>query len=133
MAVEFIALISRKNKLMKTKMIIRLAVIAKLVFSVLICSYFWQATSIEQIRMLPIQVLIMCVVYIALQMLTRRLSGERNWWDWVYYFGLLCIMVPVSFASEENAMLFHFLTDYGTLLLIVPVLVDGWFIIRSNP
>jgi hypothetical protein len=118
---------------MNNQMIVRLAVIAKLVLSVLICSYFWQATTIQEVRMLPMQVLIMCVAYIGLQMLTRRLSAQQNWWDWVYYVGLICVMVPVSFATEENATFYHILTDYGTLLLIIPVLVDGWFLIRSNP
>jgi hypothetical protein len=113
-------------------MIIRLAVVAKLILAVLICSYFWQAITILEIRQLPMQVLIMCVAYIGLQMLTRRLSGSQNWWDWVYYVGLLCIMIPVSIANDENAALYHAITDYGTILLIIPVLIDGWFLINPK-
>jgi hypothetical protein len=118
---------------MNQKLIIRLATVAKLVLAVLICSYFWESTTLLEIRQLPMTVLVMCVVYIGMQMLTRRLSGNQNWWDWVYYVGLICIMVPVSFANEKNELLYHVMTDYGTILLIIPVLVDGWFLIRSNP
>jgi hypothetical protein len=118
---------------MAKNLIVRLAVVAKLVLAVLICSYFWDSTTIDSIRQIPMVVLIMCVVYIGLQMLTRRLAGSQNWWDWVYYIGLLCIMIPVSIANEENAQLYHAMTDYGTVLLIIPVLVDCWFLIRSYP
>lgn len=118
---------------MAKNLIIRLALVVKLILAVLICSYFWDSSTLEEIRQLPMMVLIMCVVYIGLQMLTRRLTNSQNWWDWVYYVGLLCIMIPVSIANEKNEVLFHAMTDYGTILLIIPVLVDGWFLIRSNP
>lgn len=114
-------------------LIIRLAIVIKLVLAVLICSYFWDATTLEEIKQLPMVVLIMCVAYIGLQMLTRRMTGSQNWWDWIYYLGLICIMIPVSIANEKNEQLYHAMTDYGTILLIIPVLIDGWFLIRSNP
>lgn len=117
---------------MSKAIIIRLAVFVKLVLSVLICTYFWKSSQLIEIRQLPMYVLIMCVVYIALQMLTRRLSENQNWWDWVYYLGLLCIMIPVSLATEKNEQLYHAMTDYGTSLLILPVLVDGWYLLRSK-
>lgn len=56
----------------------------------------------------------------------------QHWWDWVYYIGLLCIMIPVMFANEKSADLYHIIVDYGTLLLVLPVLVDGWLLVKPN-
>lgn len=118
---------------MNRNMILRIAIVAKLALAILICSYFWQSTTLEEIRQIPMQILILCVAYIGLQMFTRRFSGTQNWWDWIYYVGLLSIMIPVSIADKKNEILYHSITDYGTLLLIIPVLIDGWYIISSKP
>ena len=117
---------------MNVRLILSLAVVAKLVLAVLICTYFWEATTLAEIQQLPIYLLILCVAYIGLQMFTRRMSGVQNWWDWVYYIGLLSIMLPVTLANPAQEKIFHLITDFGTLLLVIPVLVDGWFLVKSN-
>lgn len=117
---------------MNKRIIISLAVILKLILASLICTYFWKSTTLIEIQQIPLYVLILSVAYIGLQMATRRISGVQNWWDWVYYIGLLSIMIPVTFANTEHEKLFHAITDYGTILLIIPVLVDGWHLVKPN-
>ena len=114
------------------KLVLRLAIIVKLLLSILICSYFWGVNDLEGIQQLPMYVLIFCVSYIGLQMITRRISKAQHWWDWVYYGGLLCIMIPVMFAEENTLNIYNVITDFGTLLLVLPVLADGWVLINPN-
>ena len=114
-----------------SRLILALTIIAKLVLAVLIAWYFWNATTLIEIKQLPVYILIYAVVYIGLQMVTRKLSKVTNWWDWVYYIGLLSIMIPVLLASTENEVMFHAITDYGIICLILPVLVDGYFFVNK--
>lgn len=41
-------------------------------------------------------------------------------------------MVPVMLATEEKLSVYNAITDYGTIMLILPGLVDGYFIITKN-
>lgn len=114
------------------RFILAFAIIAKLVLSVLICMYFWNATELIQIKEIPIYLLVLAIAYIGLQMTTRKLATVHNWWDWVYYMGLVSIMVPVSFATSEHEKMYHIITDVGTICLILPVLADGYFFIENK-
>lgn len=95
------------------------------VCTAIILGYYWMATSLQDIATLPIFVLALALVYIGLQLIKRALLKIQNWWDWTYYLGLLAIVLPVLFAKEDNQVYFHLLTDYGTLFLMLPVLLDG--------
>jgi hypothetical protein len=118
---------------MSKKLLLAIIIIGKLVLSVLICSYFWNISDLISLKQLPVFVIILAVIYIGLQMLTRKLSEVNNWWDWVYYFGLLSIMIPVTFATKESETIFHLITDIGTICLILPALADGYFLIVQSP
>jgi hypothetical protein len=114
------------------KIILHLAIVAKLILSFFISSYFWNTDTLYDINNLPVYVLILCVAYIVLQMISRKISTAQHWWDWVYYLGLLCIMLPVMLANEESLKMYNYITDYGTLLLLIPVLVDGYLLIKPK-
>lgn len=114
------------------RFILAFVIITKLILSVLICLYFWNATELVQIKQIPIYLLAMAIVYIGLQMITRKLATVHNWWDWVYYIGLVAIMIPVSFATKEHEVIYHLITDIGTICLILPVLADGYFYIGNS-
>lgn len=118
---------------MSKRLLLALVIVGKLVLSVLICTYFWNATDLLALKQLPIMVIILAVFYIGLQMLTRKLSEVNNWWDWVYYFGLLSIMIPVTFATKQYEQIFHLITDIGTICLILPAMADGYFLIVQSP
>lgn len=108
-----------------------LAIIFKLVLAVIICLYFWEATMLVELKQIPVYILVLTVVYIALQLVTRRISSVHHWWDWVYYFGLVSIMVTTMFANHSNENIFHWITDLGTLLLIFPPLADGYAFVKA--
>lgn len=91
----------------------------------IILGYYWMATSLEDISTLPVFVLGLALVYIGLQLIKRALLKVQNWWDWTYYLGLVSVVLPVLFAKESNQLFFHLLTDYGTLFLMLPVIMDA--------
>ncbi len=115
-----------------TRLVLAIAILAKLIIAVFIASYYWNSSDLESLTNIPFYVLGLCVGYILLQMLTRRISAASHWWDWVYYIGLLSVILPVTFAQESNLTFFNWLSDIGIVLLILPVLVDGYLLISST-
>lgn len=114
------------------RLILAVAILGKLFFSFSICEYFWSSDSLSELQRIPNIVLVYAVLYIGLQLLTRKLSEVKNWWDWVYYAGLIAIMIPTFLVTEENQKTFNLITDYGTICLIIPVLVDGWNFVNNS-
>jgi hypothetical protein len=57
-------------------------------------------------------------------MITRRIQIVGYWWDWIYYFGLLSIMIPVTFADRANLATWNLIPDWGAFLLILPAVID---------
>jgi len=119
-------------KINSNQLILVLATLAKLIISGVIALYYWQVSDLRGITDLPFYILGLCVAYILLQMLTRRISAASHWWDWVYYIGLLGIILPVTFANDNNLSWFNWVTDIGVLLLILPVLIDGYVLVISK-
>ena len=118
---------------MKTpKFVFALLILAKLFLASTIVLYFWNVNTLVEITKLPLYVLILTVVYIGFQMVTRRFSKKQNWWDWIYYIGLAAIMLPVVMAKPENEKIFHLLTDFGILFLLLPVLIDGFYFVKNQ-
>jgi hypothetical protein len=117
---------------MKSKdLILTLAITGRFFLSFLICSYFWKSNDLVRLQQIPISILALAAIYIGLQLLTRKLSKVQKWWDWVYYFGLLSIMLPNLLADESNQKYYHFISDYGTICLIIPAIIDGWNLIMK--
>jgi hypothetical protein len=91
-----------------------------------IVSYFWSVNTVDAVARLPFYVTVLCMVYVGLQILKRLIFKSQNWWDWLYYFGLISVMLPAYMITEETVGVYSLLTDYGTLFLIIPALMDGW-------
>jgi hypothetical protein len=113
------------------RVIFAVLIIAKLILSFILCFYFWNVTTITQLKQIPISIVLIAIIYIALQMLTRKLSTRHNWWDWVYYGGLVSIMITVSFATLEYFKVFQYIVELGTICLILPIFIDGYFFIKN--
>lgn len=122
--------LSQINLFMKSLLLPAIA--GKFIIGCIVCSYFWNATSLNQVSILPVWLLILTVVYIALQMFSRKYSDAGHWWDWVYYIGLLSIMIPVSIINEGNENLCHLTTDFGTLFLIAPPIADAYVYFKKS-
>lgn len=90
-----------------------------------VITYYWMTESVDASRMLPMYVVAMVFGYVLIQIAKRQLFKRRNWWDWLYYLGLLAAVLPTFFMTEENASLFHIVTDFGVFFLLVPVFLDG--------
>ena len=117
---------------MKSKdLFLAIAITGRLFLSFMICAYFWKSNDLVHLQQIPISVLAMAAVYIGLQLLTRKLSHVQNWWDWVYYFGLLSIMLPNLLATNSNQHIYHFISDFGTICLIIPAMIDSWNLIMK--
>lgn len=95
------------------------------VVSCFIIGYYWSNSTLSSISLVPISIMVLALVYILIQIAKRFFVKEQNWWDWLYYIGLLSMMTPTFFANSSNESVFHLITDYGTLFLIIPILFDG--------
>lgn len=102
-----------------------LLLILNLVLGAIVVLYYWSNDSLESITQIPIYVMIMALCYIFVQIARRYFFKKQNWWDWLYYIGLIAMMLPTVVADPSNMPFMRILTDYGTLFLIVPVFFDG--------
>ncbi len=117
----------RENRTVKVALLI-----LSLVLGGYLISYFWMANTLEDIKYLPMPVVIVSFGYVLMQMAKRALFSKKNWWDWLYYIGLIAIVLPTFLASEERLGLFEILTDYGSFFLIIPIFLDGKQMLESK-
>ena len=113
------------------RIIFAVLIFTKFILSFILCLYFWNATTIILLKQIPISIVLVAIIYIGLQMLTRKISKIHNWWDWVYYGGLVSIMITVSFATLEYFKVFQYIVELGTICLILPIFIDGYFFIKN--
>ena len=81
---------------------------------------------------LPMYVMLLSFGYVLTQILKRSLIKNQYWWDWLYYVGLIAIVTPTFFASEESLSTFQWTTDIGSLFLVVPLVLDGKKLLYKN-
>lgn len=98
----------------------------------LIINYYWTNNTLSSIVFVPIYVVVMTFFYIILQIAKRYFISNKNWWDWLYYLGLIGVLLPLYFAKEENLDTFQWVSDCGVSFLIVPLLFDIKELIISN-
>ena len=118
---------------MKNERMIRILLsLSMLVSGGLIVTFFWSHETIEDILYVPMHIMIFALIYILLQIIKRFLFKKKNWWDWLYYIGLAALVVPRYFVTEDNLSLFNGLIAFGTLFLIIPILLDGKQLMASK-
>lgn len=120
------------EKLKNSRLLHTILIISLLAMGGLCTAYYWSNDDLMTLRMVPIHVMIYAVVYILLQIAKRYLYKEYNWWDWLYYIGLIAMMLPTLFANEQNLSVYNLFTDIGILFLIIPILFDGNRLIKNN-
>lgn len=109
---------------MVKKVIVAASIVVKLILGIMICCYFWNTNDFIAIKQIPWYVIVEGLLYIAAQMLTRKFSIVNNWWDWLYYFGLVSIMLTVSFGSISHADSWFLFVKSGTIALVIPAVID---------
>lgn len=106
--------------------------IAMLVCAGVIVNYYWENSELKSMKEIPMYVMIITLLYILIQIFKRSIYKEQRWYDWLYYVGLIAMMLPTLIISENNLKLFNYLTDVCTLFLIVPVIVEGKVILNGK-
>jgi len=96
-----------------------------LLLAVFIIVYYWQNRSLESMAYVPVYVMILSFGYVVAQIVKRSVIKKQFWWDWLYYIGLIAIVTPTFFANAANVKMFEWTTDYGTLFLVIPLILDG--------
>ena len=118
---------------MKNKRLIRFIIlIVMLLVGGVIINYYWKNDTLESMVSVPLVIMIFTLVYILCQIGKRFFFKKQNWWDWIYYIGLLVIILPRFLATADNLYLFQTITDIGILFLIVPVFLDGKQLLDEN-
>jgi len=103
-----------------------------LIISAYIAIYYWESNSYVEIRYVPMQIMLLALIYIGLQFLKRTISKQQNWWDWLYYVGLTTIALPIFIATPENFNLYLTLAKIGSLFLVIPILIEGFYIVKQQ-
>ena len=87
--------------------------------------HFWSVSTVIEIQNVPILIMVLCLCYVLVQIVKRYFLKNDNWWDWLYYIGLISVMIPPYMIEEDNASTFMMLAKYGTFFLIIPAVADG--------
>lgn len=95
-----------------------------LYLGVSIVSIYWKTEQFSSIKQFSNAVVTYVFFYIILHMLKRFLWKRMRWWDYLYYLALISLIAPVLWANSANEQFFHWLTDIGGLLFILPILLD---------
>ena len=109
-----------------------LLIILSLGLSGAIVRYYWLSDSLDSIIDVPEYVMVLALIYVFLQIIRRKYSKQQHWWDWLYYLGLLAMIIPTLLANSSHLIYFNYLTDYGTLFLILPVLLEGNYQLKQK-
>lgn len=100
--------------------------------SVVIISYYWANEELSALLNVSIIIMICAFAYVIVQMVKRFFFKSQDWWDWLYYIGLLSMMLPNFFADSSTLSVYNKIADYGTIFLIIPQLIEGWTILQNK-
>lgn len=117
----------KENKILRASMLV-----AMLVCAGIIIHYYWENSTLEALKEIPMYVMIVTLAYIIIQILKRSIYKEQRWYDWLYYIGLIAIMLPTVMVTENNVSIFNIITDTCTLFLIVPIVLEGKVLIHEK-
>lgn len=108
---------------------LNLALIALTVYLTL---YFEQSSELNQFRFLPRIILIVLLIYILAQVIKRSVLRRREKYDWLYYIGLISILLPVFFPNILTFEAFKNCIRIGMLSFLVGPILDIYKILRHE-
>lgn len=107
----------------------RIVYILILILSMLSAGYvivfYWMNNTHEKLIELPMDVFVALMMYVLLQIGKRQWFVARNWWDWLYYIGLLTAVLPTFLGNAENISTFSLVAKLGAFFLLLPIVMDG--------
>jgi len=117
----------KENKILRASMLAAMLVCAGIVIN-----YYWQNSALSALKEIPMYIMIVTLIYILIQIFKRSIFKEQRWYDWLYYIGLISIMLPTVFVSEGNLSFFNIITDSCTLFLVVPIVLEGKVLVNGK-
>lgn len=103
-----------------------------IIVSAFIIMYYWKIEDLYGLIQVPVQILILVVIFIFIQLGKRYITAKQNWWDWMYYIGLIAIAMPIFFAKDSSYNMFLIVAQIGVLFLPLPILIDAYFISKPK-
>ncbi len=85
---------------------------------------YWQTEQFSAIKQVSVPTMRLSIMYIGLHFVKRVLFPKLNWWNWLYYIGLVSIILPVLFANSSNENMYHWTIDIGTLFFLIPIVFE---------
>lgn len=113
-------------------LILAMILSASLIVGFVIVSYYWGIRKYVEILHPPFWVWLVALIYILLQIVRRKISHDRRWWDWLYYVGLSAMVLPVFFGNEEIGVFFIRMAQWGSFMFLVPVLLYGSLMVKRK-
>ncbi|WP_159038477.1 hypothetical protein [Brumimicrobium mesophilum] len=118
-----------KNKLNKGLAYLLLIILIATALYVFI--YYMLADQIVDLRTLPTGFLIAVIVYILTQLIKRYFQKKMPWYNWLYYLGLIAVVIPLPLFSVQGDWVFT-VTRWGSLFLLIPPLIEIIVLSRSK-
>lgn len=93
--------------------------------------YYLMANSITDLRSLPTSFLIAVIVYILAQLIKRFIQKKMPWYNWLYYVGLIAVIIPLPLFSVQSNWVFS-VTRYGSLFLLIPPVIEFILLMKKK-
>tara|TARA_R110002072_G_scaffold256261_1_gene415081 strand:- start:11659 stop:12027 length:369 start_codon:yes stop_codon:yes gene_type:complete len=120
------------DKLKDSKLLKIVMLTTMLIFAGMVIVYYWNSDSLESMKYIPMRILIFVFGYILIQISKRFVFRKQNWWDWLYYIGLIAVILPVYFVSDTSLETFQMIAKIGTISLVIPIVFDLIQLIKSR-
>lgn len=93
--------------------------------------YYVSADQIADLRNLPTAILVAVIVYLAIQFVKRYLQKVMPWYNWLYYIGIIAIIIPLPLFSVEGDWVFS-VTRWGSLFLLIPPVIEFLVLLKAK-
>lgn len=114
------------------KGVLYLLLVILIASALFVFQYYLFASTITDLRTLPTSLLIAVIVYILTQLIKRFIQKRMPWYNWLYYVGIIAIIIPLPLVSTEGDWIFS-VTRYGTLFLLLPPVIEFILLLRKKP
>lgn len=94
-----------------------------LITAVYINFYYWTVSEVDELRNLPPLLLTAVIIYLLVQLIKKSLNKNKVvWYDWVYYLGIVGILLPLISIFSSGEWLFT-VTKIGAIFLLIPPII----------
>ncbi|MGV3631140.1 MAG: hypothetical protein ACO1O6_08035 [Bacteroidota bacterium] len=102
-----------------------------LVISCLIISYFWLIHR-DLTQKVEVWVMILAIVYTAIELLKKNLLQNPSKWNRLYYLGLLGIIAPVALEDKASPETIRWISNIGVIFLLAPLAIETSTLLKAK-